>query len=642
MALQPQVAQPQQHKTWLQLDDHVLEPLFVVLTLLGIIAGLMLQQLNPPSSLMVVIGVATYAFGSFYAVRAIIEALRERTIEVDLLMVLAALGAAYIGEWTDGAMLLFLFALSNLLQNYAMDRTERAISSLLDLRPDTVLLRRNGELVEVAVEEAQVGDIIALRPGDRLALDGVIVQGSASFDEASITGESMPVNKTVGQTVFAGTVNQNGALDIRVTKHASESTLARVIAMVSEARERKARSQSFLDRFEQYYAVGVIGAVALFIALVPLLFGQPFNDVFYRAMVLLTVASPCALVISVPASFLSAIASGARHGVLFKGGAHLEGLAKIKVIAFDKTGTLTYGKPEVQDVLPQAGVSEHELLEAVARAEQPSEHPIARAILAYATQKGIAQREPEQFEAVTGMGIRARWDGRETLVGNAKLIEHAGFELPQTVRDQADALMQQGRGSVLLVWQGERYLGMITVMDRLRADAHKQIKALREAGIERIVMLTGDNQVVAEAIAREVGVDEVHASLLPADKLRIVEELQRKHGPTAMVGDGVNDAPALAAASTGVAMGAAGTDVAMETADIVLMSDDLNAFGYAVRLSKQAQRVVWQNIVFALAVVVILVVSTLTVGIPLPVGVVGHEGSTILVVLNGLRLLRYR
>lgn len=642
MAINTQVAPNKQQKSWLQLDDHVLEPIFVGLTLLGIIAGLMLQQLDVPSSVMTIIAVTTYAFGSFYALRAIIEALRERTIEVDLLMVLAALGAAYIGAWTDGAMLLFLFALSNLLQNYAMDRTERAISSLLDLRPDTVLLRKGGDLVEVALEEAQVGDTVVLRPGDRAALDGLILQGSASFDEASITGESMPVSKSVGDLVFAGTVNQNGSLDIQVTKHASESTLARVINMVSEARERKARSQSFLDRFEQYYAVGVIGAVALFIALVPLAFGQPFNDVFYRAMVLLTVASPCALVISVPASFLSAIASGARHGVLFKGGAHLEALAKIKVVAFDKTGTLTYGKPEVKDVLPQAGVSERELLEVVARAEQPSEHPIARAIRAHAAQAGVAQREPEQFEAVTGMGIRARWDGRETLVGSAKLIDHAGLELPQSARADAEKLMQQGRGSVLLVWHGDRYLGLITVMDRLRADAKQQVAALREAGIERVVMLTGDNQVVAEAIAREVGVDEVHASLMPADKLRIVEELQGKHGPTAMVGDGVNDAPALAAASTGVAMGAAGTDVAMETADIVLMSDDLNALSYAVRLSKQAQRVVWQNIAFALAVVVVLVISTLTVGIALPIGVIGHEGSTILVVLNGLRLLRYR
>jgi len=382
--------------------------------------------------------------------------------------------------------------------------------------------------------------------------------------------------------------------------------------------------------------------VALFIVLVPQLFGVPFAENFYTSMVLLTVASPCALVISVPAALLSAIANGARRGVLFKGGAHLEQLSQVRVVAFDKTGTLTHGRPEVMDVLPAPGASAAELLEAVARAERQSEHPIARSILAYAAAQGLHPEEPEQFEAITGMGVRARWDGEETLVGSPRLMEQAGHPAPAALLAEADRLIDAGRGTVLLARRGERWLGLVTVMDRERPDAAAKIEALRAAGISRVVMLTGDNARVAEAMGRRLGIDEVHAGLLPEDKLRIVGELSQKYGPVAMVGDGVNDAPALAAAASGIAMGAAGTDAALETADIVLMSDDLGAIAYAISLSKRTQRVVWQNISFALAVVVVLVVATLTVGVPLPLGVVGHEGSTILVVLNGLRLLGYR
>lgn len=626
----------------LHVDDRVIEPLFVALTLAGIIAGSLMERVGAAPGLLLAVQVATYVFGSFYAVRAIVAALRERTVEVDLLMVLAALGAAYVGAWAEGAILLFLFSLSNLLQSYAMERTRRAISALLELRPETVRVRRGDALIELPVEAVQVGDVVALHPGDRVPLDGVILRGSGSFDESALTGESMPVQKGEGATVLAGTLNQNGALDVLVSRPASESTLARIIGMVSEAQARKARTQSFLDRAEQYYAVGVIGAVALFITLGPLLFGVPFAENFYRGMVLLTVASPCALVISVPAALLSAIANAARRGVLFKGGAHLEELSRVRVVAFDKTGTLTYGRPEVTDVVPLPGVGEAELLAAVACAEQPSEHPIARAILTYAASRGLTPEEPEQFEAITGMGVRTRRGGEEIVVGSARLMEHVGHPAPPALLAEAERLADEGRGTVLLARRGERWLGLVAVMDRERADAAAQIAALRAAGIARVVMLTGDSPRVAEAMARRLGVDEVYAGLLPEDKLRLVGELERRYGPVAMVGDGVNDAPALAAATSGVAMGAAGTDAALETADIVLMSDDLGAIGYAVGLSKRTQRIVWQNIAFAMAVVVVLVISTLTVGVPLPIGVVGHEGSTILVVLNGLRLLAYR
>jgi Cd2+/Zn2+-exporting ATPase len=626
----------------LALDDSFVEPLFVALTLVGIVAGELLERAGAADGLTLAVHVATYFFGGLYAVRAIVEALRERTVEVDLLMVLAALGAAYVDAWTEGAILLFLFSLSNVLQSYAMERTRSAISALLELRPDTVTVRRGDELIDLHIDEVRVDDVVALRPGDRVPLDGTILRGSGSFDESALTGESMPVQKGEGAQVLAGTLNQSGALDVLVTKLASESTLARIIGMVSEAQARKARTQSFLDRFEQWYAMGVIAAVALFITLVPALTGVPFAENFYRGMVLLTVASPCALVISVPAALLSAIANAARRGVLFKGGAHLEELSRVKVVAFDKTGTLTHGRPEVTDVVPAPDVSAAELLEAVARAEQQSEHPIARAILDYAEAHGVRAAEPEQFEAITGLGVRARWDGEDTFVGQPRLMEHIGHPVPAALLAEVERLSAEGRGSVLIARRGERWLGLVTVMDRERADAADKIRALRRAGIERVVMLTGDNARVAEAMARRLDVDEVHAGLMPEDKLRIVGELGRKYGPVAMVGDGVNDAPALAAASSGIAMGAAGTDAALETADIVLMSDDLGAISYAVGLSKRSQRIVWQNIVFALAVVVVLVVSTLTIGVPLPLGVVGHEGSTIIVVLNGLRLLAYR
>jgi Cd2+/Zn2+-exporting ATPase len=621
-------------------DEHVAQ-LFVILTLLGILLGILLERSAADPALLLLVRISTYIFGGFYAVRKIIDSLRTWTIEVDLLMVLAALGAAYVDAWTEGAILLFLFSLSNVLQSYAMSRTRQAISALLKLRPDSVTVRRGEELVELAVEQVEVGDILLLRPGDRVPLDGKILRGTANIDESALTGESMPVQKGEGDALLAGTLNQSGALDLLVTRLASESTLARIVTMVSEAQARKARTQSFLDRFEQWYAMGVIGAVALFIVIGPGLFAIPFADNFYTGMVLLTVASPCALVISVPAALLSAIANGARRGVLFKGGAHLEELSRVKVIAFDKTGTLTYGRPEVSDLLPYSGAEVQELLATVVRAERQSEHPIARAIMAYAERHGLQVAEPEHFRAVTGMGVRATWDGAESLVGAPRLFKHLGIEIPTDLLAEAENLAEQGRGTVLFVRRGDRWLGLVTVMDRERENATAQIQALRDAGIERIVMLTGDNPRVAEALARRVGVDEVHAGLLPEDKLRIVSELGRTYGPTAMVGDGVNDAPALAAATSGIAMGAAGTDAALETADIVLMRDDLGAIAYAVGLSKRTQRIIWQNISFALAVVVILVITTLTIGVPLPLGVVGHEGSTILVVLNGLRLLAH-
>ena len=622
---------------WFSRD--LIEQLFVVLTLIGTIAGVAVQQAGWSSTVLLGIHLSTYLFGGTFAMIAIVAASRRREIEVDLLMVLAALGAAYVGAWTEGAILLLLFSFSNVLQRYAMRRTEQAIAGLLQLRPDSVTCRRGDSLVELALEGVEPGETMVLRPGDRVALDAKIIHGSGTFDEFALTGESMPVHKQSGDAIFAGTLNQNGALDAVVTHPASASTLARMIALVNEARERKARTQSFLEQFEQRYAVGVLLAVILFIVLVPVLTGIPFGSTFYRAMTLLTVLSPCALVIGVPAALLSAIASAARQGVLFKGGAALEDLARIKVVALDKTGTITYGKPDVGDLVPQPGVDRMELLSVVARAEQSSEHPIARAIRAYAEQQGLTSSDPEQFEAIGGMGVRAVWDGTTTLVGAPRLMESFGLVVPEELLAELDRLAKAGRGAGMAVHRGERWLGIVTVMDRERTAVADRIKEIRAAGIEHIVMLTGDHRVIADAIAARVGIDEVYAELLPEQKLALIGELQRRYGPTAMVGDGINDAPALAAADIGIAMGGAGTDVAMETADVVLMRDDIGAIAQALRLSKRTRRIVWQNIGFALAVIVVMALSTLISGVPLPLGVVSHEGSTVLVVLNGLRLL---
>ena len=634
-------AHPAPHQPW-SVDKKVIEPLFVALTLLGIVGGIVLERTGAPAQALLVLNLATYLFGGFYALEAIIEAARERTIEVDLLMVLAAVGSAYVGAWREGAILLLLFSLSNLLQNYAMQRTKQAIAALLKLRPDTIMVRQSDVLIERPLDAVQVGDLIVLRPGDRVPLDGVIERGSGSFDEAALTGESLPVDKGFGALVLAGTLNITGALDVRVTKPLGESTLARIIAMVSDAQARKAASQTFLERIEGRYALGVIGAVALFLLIAPLFSVRPFQETFYTAMVLLTVASPCALVISVPAALLSAIAGGAKRGALFKGGAHLESMSSVRAIAFDKTGTLTYGKPEVMDILPQPGLSAAELLATAARAEAPSEHPIARAVLARAAAEGLSIVEPEQFVAVTAKGVRASWDGVETLVGTPRLMAEAGLTIPAELLAEAERLADAGRGTVLFVARAGRFLGLITVMDKPRAGVAARLAQLRAAGIERLVMLTGDNERVAKGLAAQLGIDEVYAGLLPEEKLSKIGELQGRYGAVAMVGDGVNDAPALAAATVGIAMGGAGTDAALESADLVLMSDDLGALVTAVKLSRRARRIVWQNIIFALSVAIVLIVLTLTIGMPLPIGVIGHEGSTILVVLNGLRLLAVR
>jgi len=620
---------------------HAIEPAFVAITLTAIILSLVGEWADWPWQAISALGVIAYATGGYFGVRASLESLKQRQLDIDFLMVTAALGAAAVGEWRDGAILLFLFSLSNVLQDYAIGRSRRAIQALFALHPEEAHVRR-GETVEtVPISELTIGQTVLIRPGERIPVDGEIVAGGSSVDQSPITGESMPVEKGIGDRVFAGTLNQQGSLDVRVTQLASDSTLSRIIKMVEEAQGRKAPTQRFLDDFEQYYALGVIGA-ALLVMLVPwLALGWTFDDSFYRAMVLLVVASPCALVISVPAAFLSAIAAGARRGVIFKGGVHLEQMAEIKVVAFDKTGTLTAGTPAVTDIHTFNGYGEDELLRAAATVESRSEHPLSQAVRRAAESRDLALGEVADFSADAGRGVTGVVDGEVVRVGNRRYIEECAGRPPDGLLAVHDRLESEGK-TVLLVCNGGGWMGALAVADEIRPQSATIVDELHAAGIERVVMLTGDNASVGEAIGQQAHIDQVHAGLMPADKATIMEQLEREVGPVAMVGDGVNDAPALAAATVGIAMGAAGTDVALETADVVLMGDKLEAIPYAIKLSRRARRVVWQNITFALAVIVVLVLGAFIVELPLPVGVIGHEGSTVIVVLNGLRLLAGR
>ncbi len=619
-------------------------PVLVIITAVAILTSLALEALDFNPTMILLINILSYVAGGYYGSRAGIESLLEREINVDLLMVLAAIGAALVDQWHEGAILLFLFSLSGVLETYAMGRSRRAIHALLELRPTVAEVRRDGQIIEVRVEDLQTGDIVVLEPGARIPIDGEVISGTSTVNQASITGESMPVLKQIGDEVFAGTLNENGIMDIRVSRPASESTLSRIIALVEEAQDNRADTQRFLDEFEQRYALFVIIAVLLLIVIPPTVFNADFSSNFYRAMVVLVVASPCALVISTPASILSAIANGARQGVLFKGGAYLEKLGDIKAIAFDKTGTLTQGTPQVTDIKVMNGLTEDELLQLVASAEARSEHPLAEAIVRTATQRNLDLAEPTSFEAVPGMGIQAEVSGKNLLIGSPRLLEKYNVTVSTEIREQRAQLEHQGKTVLIAYDQDHGCLGLIAVADKARDEAVAAIAQLKKIGVAHTAMLTGDNQRVADALGESLGMTDIYAELLPEDKVNIVKELAAKYGTVAMIGDGVNDAPALATSDIGIAMGAAGTDVALETADVVLMSSDLSRIAYAIGLSKKARRVMLQNIVFAIGMMTILVIAALLpfIEVPLPLGVVGHEGSTLVVVLNGLRLLRYQ
>ncbi|PXA03010.1 heavy metal translocating P-type ATPase [Coraliomargarita sinensis] len=639
---------------WSTLSSERKELILMVVAAVTLAAGGLANSLGW-NGVAIVAYTLTYLSGGWYGALNGLQSLRERKLDVDLLMVLAALGAAVVGAPFEGGMLLFLFSLSNVLQNHALSRSRSAIRSLMKLRPTEVRCEVDGETRMIGLDDVTVGTVVRLRPGDRVALDGEVLEGESSIDESSLSGESMPVFKTEGNDIFAGTINQHGSLSYRVTKPAGQSTLDRIITLVEEAQEEKAQTQRFLERAEGYYAGFVILFTLGLILVPPLFWAAEFSSSFYRAMTILVVASPCALVISTPAAFWAAIAGAARRGVLFKGGVHLEQLASVDTVALDKTGTLTTGQPVVTNVFlnstsisPDRGRQQTnwKLLQMAASVEAHSEHPIARAIEKSAMDEGCDLQPIEGFQSHPGKGAEASVAGARILVGSPSLFRDRGGVLNDKQRAAIDELLSEGKTVVLVAEIApdgplHRLLGWIAVADQIREDATAMVGQLRRLGIRRIVMLTGDNTRVAQQVARQAGIDEVAAELLPEAKLEKIKELSEQ-GVVAMVGDGVNDVPALARAHVGIAMGAAGTDVAMETADVVLMSSRLSHLVHAFALARKSRVVVTQNLSFALGVILVLASVALFGHMPLPLGVVGHEGSTVLVCLNGLRLLGFK
>jgi Cd2+/Zn2+-exporting ATPase len=611
------------------------EAITTVLCALFVVAGWGLSRGTAPAFASVSVFLIAYVLGGYrQAIEGVTTLVRDRELDVDLLMVVAAIGAAAIGYWFDGALLIFIFALSGTLEGYASARTKRDIEVLMSLHPEEAVVLRGSAELTVAAASLVVGDIVLVRPGERIAADGRVAEGTSSVNQASITGESLPVEKQAGDDVFAGTINGDGALRVVVSKPAGETVLARIIALVQEAEERRPPAQLFIERFERGYAKVVVLGALLLMVVPPLLLGWTFQAALYRSMIFLVVASPCALAASMMPVLLSALSNGARNGVLFKGSAFIETLGRIKAVAFDKTGTLTTGKHEVTRVVAFDDLGEAELLAMAAAVESSSEHPLGRAVVAEARRRGLVIPIVTGHQAVPGKGARAEIEGRTWHIGKPSLFRDA----PRAILEAREKL--EAEGNTVAVVGDDRARGLVALRDTIRPEARAAIAELRRAGVRHIVMLTGDALPTARAIADLAGIDEVFADLLPEDKVRIVEELVQRFRHVAMIGDGTNDAPALAAATVGVAMGTAGTDVALETADVVLTTDDLAKVPYAVALGQRALAVVKQNLVVALGVIVTLVVADLLGRINLPAGVVGHEGSTLLVTLNGLRLLR--
>ena len=578
--------------------------------------------------------------GGWHVAQMAWHALRERRFDTDVLMLAAALGAAALGDFAEGALLLFLFSLSHALEDRALDRARSAVRALASLAPKTALVKRAGLETEIAVEQLLLDDTVLVRPGVRVPVDGAVLAGQSGVDQSPVTGESTPVDKVPGDSVFAGSVNGEGALEVRVTRLARDSTLARVMKLVEEAQSQQSPTQLSVARFMRYFVPAVLVVTALVIV-VPPLFGVPFAVSFLRAMTLLVAASPCALALGTPAAVLSGIAQAARNGVLIKGGAHLENLGRLRAVAFDKTGTITRGKPEVTDVLPQGALAAPALLALAAALENHSAHPLAQAVVRAAQAQSLALPEIGAVESVTGRGLRAAYNGQLVQIGSPALLAEAGLTLSDPARQQIDALQAAGK-SIMALAVGGQLAGLIAVADTLRPEAAGAMQALKRLGVQATVMLTGDNARVAGAIAAQVSLTDFRAGLMPEDKLAALRALNGQYGVTAMVGDGVNDAPALAAATVGIAMGGAGTDVALETADVALMGDDLARLPFAVGLGRATRAIILQNLCIALGMIAVLIVAALTGFARIGVAVVFHEGSTLLVIVNALRLLGYR
>ncbi|MDY0387232.1 MAG: heavy metal translocating P-type ATPase [Methanolobus sp.] len=612
-----------------------------VISFLMLVSGFIAGRLEAPELIvngLFLIGI--FLGGYLPAKNGISILINAREFDMNFLMSIAVIGASALGEFEEAAAVVFLFSFGNALQGYTLDKTRNSIRTLMEITPNEALVRKGTTEVMLPVEKIIIGDIIIVRPGERIAMDGKVFTGYSTVNQAPITGESIPVEKRPGDEIYAGTINERGSLEVKVTKLAKDNTISRIINMVEEAQGQRAPSQQFVDKFAKYYTPLVIVLAVLVAAVPPLIFGQPFEKWFYEAMAMLLVACPCALVISTPVSIVSAIGNAAKNGVLIKGGMYLEEAGALSIIAFDKTGTLTEGKPQVTDVIPIDGIPDKEFLSIASAIESRSEHPLADAIVKSAKEHGAEVSVISAFEAIPGKGARAKVQGKTYQIGNSRLFTEQAIDLKH-VEDKISRLQNEGK-TVMMLGDDRHILGLIAVADVLRENSGQAVSKLKKAGIKKVIMLTGDNENTARAIATKSGIDDFRADLLPEDKVNAIKSLLAEHGKVAMVGDGVNDAPAMAISTVGIAMGAAGTDTALETADIALMADDLTKLTDTIRLSRKTLGVIKQNIAFALIIKGVILLLVVPGWLTLWLAVIGDMGSSLLVTLNAMRLLRVK
>ena len=637
-AFESLIVTPEKQRTIEKKKPFLQEHWNVVLSVVLLVAGYVLGE---GSILADVTFGASIIIGGYELFKKGLKNLFRLQFDMNTLMTVAIIGAAAIGEWGEGATVVILFAISEVLERYSMEKARQSIRSLMDIAPKEALIRRGSEEMMVNVDDIQVGDVMIVKPGQKLAMDGVVLKGTSTINQAAITGESVPVTKTIDDEVFAGTLNEEGLLEVKVTKRVDDTTISKIIHLVEEAQAERAPSQAFVDRFAKYYTPAVM-ILALGIAVVPpLLAGADWGDWIYRGLALLVVGCPCALVISTPVSIVTAIGNAAKNGVLIKGGIHLEEAGRLTAIAFDKTGTLTKGFPEVTNFI-SFGKNENELLSIAAVIEKGSQHPLASAIIRKAEQDGAdLSLDVTEFQSITGKGVKAKVNGKLYYIGNPKLFNELHGNINQGTANEIEGLQHQGK-TVMVLGTDQQILALIAVADDVRDSSKNVIKELHGIGIKKTIMLTGDNQATANAIGKQLNVAEVKAELLPQDKLDYIKQLRQDYGKVAMIGDGVNDAPALAASTVGIAMGGAGTDTALETADIALMADDLRKLPYTIRLSRKTLAIIKQNITFSLGIKLVALALIVPGWLTLWMAIFADMGATLIVTLNSLRLLKIK
>lgn len=616
----------------------------VVISAVLLLAGYLLgRQLGEEHLITAIVYAASIVIGGYELFIKGIKNLVRLQFDMNTLMTVAILGAAAIGEWGEGATVVILFAISEVLERYSMEKARQSIRSLMDIAPKEALIRRGSEELMISVDDIQVGDIMIVKPGQKLAMDGVVVRGTSTINQAAITGESVPIAKSVDDEVFAGTLNEEGILEVKVTKRVEDTTISKIIHLVEEAQAERAPSQAFVDRFAKYYTPAIM-ILGLGITVVPPLFlGGDWGEWIYRGLALLVVGCPCALVISTPVSIVTAIGNAAKNGVLIKGGIHLEEAGRLSAIAFDKTGTLTKGVPAVTEFITYGAQDKNELLSIAAVIEKGSQHPLASAIIRKAKNENVdLSAQVEEFQSITGKGVKAKVNGELYYIGSPNLFsELNASSLNENIRVEIEGLQKQGK-TVMVLGTEKQILSLIAVADEVRETSKDVIRKLHDLGIQKTIMLTGDNRATAEAIGNQLGVAEVKAELLPQDKLASIKQLRNDYGNVAMVGDGVNDAPALAASTVGIAMGGAGTDTALETADIALMADDLGKLPYTMKLSRKTLAIIKQNVSFSLGIKLLALVLIVPGWLTLWLAIFADMGATLIVTLNSLRLLRVK